>query len=288
MKKNKTSHLEWIIPVVALIVVTGLWYGSYLFMINKVVSEEKNVSDWTVRGQFGDMFGLINSLFSGLAFAGIIYTIYQQLKEVKKQDMAIESQSNSTALQRFENTLFHLLTTHHDLTNTLQAEYYDDLEAKFRNFQGRKLFTQINSNLKERLKMFDLNVGEYDETTVNTLNNQFNQAIYYHKNELSLYLGSVSTILKFITTSYLLTKDRDQSFYIDIFRNQLSFEERKFLFYYLGIGDPTSEIGGYIFSLRNIETKFKFLKYSKDFLFHNSHFKIQDAYDGFINYHDRN
>lgn len=30
------------------------------------------------RGEFGDMFGSINTLFSGLAFGGIIYTIFQK------------------------------------------------------------------------------------------------------------------------------------------------------------------------------------------------------------------
>lgn len=37
------------------------------------------------RGLFGDMFGAINSLFSGLAFVGIIYTIFLQQKELELQ-----------------------------------------------------------------------------------------------------------------------------------------------------------------------------------------------------------
>lgn len=41
--------------------------------------------DWAVRGQYGDSFGAINSLFSGLAFAGIIYTIILQQKELRLQ-----------------------------------------------------------------------------------------------------------------------------------------------------------------------------------------------------------
>jgi hypothetical protein len=37
------------------------------------------------RGQFGDMFGGINALFTGLAFAGVIYTIVLQRRELELQ-----------------------------------------------------------------------------------------------------------------------------------------------------------------------------------------------------------
>ena len=37
------------------------------------------------RGTLGDMFGAINALFSGLAFAGVIYTILLQRKELELQ-----------------------------------------------------------------------------------------------------------------------------------------------------------------------------------------------------------
>lgn len=41
--------------------------------------------DSTEKGLFGDSFGAVNSLFSGLAFAGIIYTILLQRKELEYQ-----------------------------------------------------------------------------------------------------------------------------------------------------------------------------------------------------------
>lgn len=40
---------------------------------------------WADRGTFGDMFGAVNSLFSGLAFAGVIYAILLQRKELELQ-----------------------------------------------------------------------------------------------------------------------------------------------------------------------------------------------------------
>ena len=42
-------------------------------------------TNWGDRGTFGDMFGAVNTLFSGLAFSGIIYTIFLQGKELELQ-----------------------------------------------------------------------------------------------------------------------------------------------------------------------------------------------------------
>lgn len=46
--------------------------------------------DWTKSGPFGDTFGAINSIFSGLALAGIIYTIYLQKIELALQRKELE------------------------------------------------------------------------------------------------------------------------------------------------------------------------------------------------------
>jgi len=41
------------------------------------------IPEWSDRGTFGDMFGAVNALFSGLAFAALIYTILLQREEIK-------------------------------------------------------------------------------------------------------------------------------------------------------------------------------------------------------------
>lgn len=46
--------------------------------------------DWSSRGQFGDVFGSVNALFSGLAFSGIIYTILLQREELALQRKELE------------------------------------------------------------------------------------------------------------------------------------------------------------------------------------------------------
>src|SRR5687768_4410692 len=63
--------------VILLIIVFGVWMLSYVLIYISI--EQKN------QGTFGDTFGAINSLFSGLAIAGIIYTILMQRKELRLQ-----------------------------------------------------------------------------------------------------------------------------------------------------------------------------------------------------------
>ncbi len=41
--------------------------------------------DMLARAQFGDMFGALNALFSGLALGGVIYTVFLQKQELSLQ-----------------------------------------------------------------------------------------------------------------------------------------------------------------------------------------------------------
>jgi hypothetical protein len=47
-------------------------------------------ADWPTRASFGDMLGAVNSLFSGLAFAGVIYAILLQRRELSLQRLELE------------------------------------------------------------------------------------------------------------------------------------------------------------------------------------------------------
>ena len=58
--------------------------------------------EWGDRGSFGDMFGAVNSLFSGLAFAGILLALYFQTVELETQRQELELQREELAAQREE------------------------------------------------------------------------------------------------------------------------------------------------------------------------------------------
>ncbi len=48
------------------------------------------IDNWADRGTFGDLFGGINSLFSGLALAGLVYSIFRSREQIHVQREEIE------------------------------------------------------------------------------------------------------------------------------------------------------------------------------------------------------
>jgi hypothetical protein len=57
---------------------------------------------WEERGQFGDLFGSVNALFSGLAFTVLIYAIFLQKKELSLQRVELKLQREEMAASRAE------------------------------------------------------------------------------------------------------------------------------------------------------------------------------------------
>jgi hypothetical protein len=85
MEQNETPNEDtrfapfiWLLVVVIVVqILVGV--VTYLFL-----------DDWQDRGSFGDMFGVVNTLFSGAAFAGIIYAILLQRRELGLQRRELE------------------------------------------------------------------------------------------------------------------------------------------------------------------------------------------------------
>ncbi|WP_312568852.1 hypothetical protein [Comamonas sp.] len=62
-----------------------------------------------IKGQFGDSFGAINALFTGLGFAGLLTTIALQLQQSKKSQNNLEKSFFESSVRSYEETLFRLL-----------------------------------------------------------------------------------------------------------------------------------------------------------------------------------
>lgn len=91
-------------------------------------------SDWGKSGTFGDTYGALNALFSGLAFAGVIVTILIQKSELENQRTELQLQRTEmqetrkeflinrttnlvySQLDRFEKCLSELTITHKQIT----------------------------------------------------------------------------------------------------------------------------------------------------------------------------
>lgn len=114
--KEKDGSSLTIYIIVALATVIGLWF---LNLLVALVFHDYNSDS----GTFGDTFGIVTSLFSGLAFAGIIISIFLQskelmlqrrqlslqAKELHDQSIAFNEQNKVLEQQKFETTFFNLM-----------------------------------------------------------------------------------------------------------------------------------------------------------------------------------
>lgn len=163
-KKNKEDRLLGLYILLGVVFVC--WVVS-MFVIKWIFN------DWNHRGMFGDSFGAINSLFSGLALGGIIYTIFLQKKELALQREELRETRNefkvqnvTLRLQRFENTFFSLLTLHHQIVDSIGLDIQKEkLSEKHSNhpvetahydrviLRGRDVFKNLYDELSEPLQM---------------------------------------------------------------------------------------------------------------------------------------
>jgi hypothetical protein len=123
--------------------------------------------NWNDRASFGDMFGAVSTLFSGLAFAGVIYAIFLQRRELELQRYELEMtreelRRTAEAQEKSEAALNEqakamMLTAKISSINLIPAIYPNV------GMQGSKVFIEI-SNIGNT-SAFDidvLNVGIYN------------------------------------------------------------------------------------------------------------------------------
>ncbi len=137
--------------IFAIILIIMIWSFSYLLILFLIPLE-------TNRGTFGDSFGAINSLFSGLAFAGIIYTIFLQRKELSLQRLELmetrkELKRSADAQEKSEIALTEQiksmkLTAKLNALNSL-VENYRKEEEKYRLKDSR-----ISIAMKEKKEIY--------------------------------------------------------------------------------------------------------------------------------------
>lgn len=242
LDEDNDNGLVWTAIIVALVII-GLWTVTYFLL--------KDLEP-TDRGTIGDMFGSVNSLFSGLALAGIILTILLQRKELKLQRKELADtreefriQNETLRLQRFENTFFNLLNLHHEIVNAIDFRYYkrkekdvrydmpvrlgqsEDLEAVV--ITSRDVFRYRYNQMVVEMKK---NLVQYEDTYL----------IHYEKAQTDFghYFRNLYRMIKLVDgTEFFLNenqKDSTEIFiikykYTSIIRAQLSDYELLWLFY---------------------------------------------------------
>jgi hypothetical protein len=97
-------------PWILILVVIGAWLFAPIAIAHFFPKLEE-------RGQFGDLFGSVNALFSGLAFASLLYTILLQLEQMKLQREELALQREELKLQREE-----MAASRNELANQVRVQ----------------------------------------------------------------------------------------------------------------------------------------------------------------------
>jgi hypothetical protein len=89
----KDKHFIYLLLIGLILIIFAIIFP---FVINHFFN------DWQKSGNFGDTYGALNALFSGLAFAGLIITILIQKIELQNQRKDLELQRNEMIETRKE------------------------------------------------------------------------------------------------------------------------------------------------------------------------------------------
>ena len=122
--------------------VIAILSGIFILYLLSILSLNYFLPDVEERGQFGDSFGVLTSLFTALAFAGVIWTIYLNQEELRLQRKELElqreelshtreeirgqkeqlaEQNKSLEYQNFEHSFYQLLNLYDKTINSIKT-----------------------------------------------------------------------------------------------------------------------------------------------------------------------
>jgi len=230
--------MKYLLPITTLLVLTLVLVSWVFYPAWSVVLFNISDSD-EGRALFGDSFGMLNTLFSGLAFTGIITSIFLQSQELKETRKEIKGQKDEFVLQTkamkkqiFDTTFFQLIQLHNEIVQSLKVK--SGTGSRVTTVEGRDAFSVLYKQ--------NIIKGIYpDNANKNSLNiNEF--YLCFHKEFGHLvghYFRNIYQILKYIDSSDIENK----KFYTNLIRAQLSNYELGVLFYNClsNIGDKTGQ-----------------------------------------------
>lgn len=215
------SSLGWVFLAIFLgfSIIKVWWYSA-----EYITAKFPNPSE---RGTFGDQFGAINALFSGLAFAGIIITILLQGRELSLQRKELEQTRDVFNQQKFETTFFQLLK--------LIQDNLANIKIKNSVKQDEKIVSEFEYNGSDAnymyYKQFYKNKFQQTNIEINIERHKFYSKLFFKElnSTFNVFLFSIQNSLKFIYISNIENK----SFYFDLLKGQLTDADKIIIFLHI-------------------------------------------------------
>lgn len=236
-KKVNNSNLDiklWAVGSVLFILMSIFGYFAYL---------QSNFPLFS-RGDYatlGDSFGILSSLFSGLAFAGLIVTIVMQNKTLKAQMEELElarkeykrqgdelagqkevmnAQFQSIQLQQFETTFFKLIDRHNSIIKNSTMKHKSDIGGSLKEVKGYEyieLFFSKSVNYEKNTRFYSRFSREYHE--------DFNLFLRKYFYSLKQVMDLFSFELK------MLSEINRLNFYMSLMKSGMSESELRLIYF---------------------------------------------------------
>ncbi|NVK41434.1 MAG: putative phage abortive infection protein [Oceanospirillaceae bacterium] len=221
-EENSKDKKIMIIGAATVVVIIGSWVLTYFLLKN----------DLHNRGTFGDMFGSINALFSGLALAGIIFTILLQRMELgyqrnelreTRQEFIIQNKTLKT--QRFENTFFNLLGLHHQIIEGIdydtQIVKKDGTEGMPRGIMQKRDYEIVTIKGRDVFKNKFESLIQILSQSKSDLNVEYLKFYSTAQTDLGHYFRNLYRIIKFVNEAEFFSREE-----LDIPINPTKYEDR--------------------------------------------------------------
>lgn len=211
MKKGWFAFLCAIIPLSVII------YGGVLLVVTWPI-EVLSINN---AGVFGDSFGVLTSLFSALAFLGVVLTLSYQREEFKLQKIELEENRKEMQKQGFENSFFQMLKLHNDILNSL-SQQRAAVNGTYRE-EGRAVIKSMQKSLHRNFER-KASRGQLELKDLQEVFDEFYQSQGY---QLAHYFRFLYNIFKFISESNI----DEKLLYSRLARAQISNQELYIIFY---------------------------------------------------------
>ena len=225
-EQNKFDKYLWLgFPTIILIWLLYCWFGYKLFLAD--IGPDLSLDR-------------LNTLFSGLAFWGVIWAILLQKRElifqrheleltrqeVRGQKEQLEAQNLTMQQQRFENTFFSLLDLFNGIVNSIEiTRVYRRGDEPCVMAKGRECFTTFTTELSEHYA--DMRKAHRTLDSLVLCQKAYEAFSHSRQSLVGHYFRTFCNIVKFIDTSDI----SDKKTYMNILRAQLSSSELTLLFY---------------------------------------------------------
>jgi hypothetical protein len=213
------------------IILTVLSYGLFLIMKTWPIDEYSIAK----AGTFGDSFGALNSLFTGLGFAGLLITIFLQREDLKLTRLELSDtraeirlQSQTFRQQQFEESFYRLLSLYRENLAQLSIKSASSSSARIHGIDAlsfrQQEFDEVCTSQRKVPFPSGGSSNDKDEYTYDLY-----KKCNTHFSRQARYIETLNAILLLIEKDCFTPEKQEH--YLNILSSQFTTYEIKYLFY---------------------------------------------------------